>query len=69
MSSSASPQAATSSTGDQNSNSKGGVTMQVALPIKGGIQNITYKVRVGAVMQKVVAKVREGVKNIGKNRT
>ena len=67
LSSSASPQAATSSTGDQNSNSKGGVTMQVALPMKGGIQNITYKVQVGAVMQKVVAKVREGVKNIGKN--
>ena len=58
MSSSAS-QAATSSTVDQNSNSKGGVTMQVALPMKGGIQNITYKVQVGAVMQKVVAKVRE----------
>jgi len=56
LSSSASPQAASSSTGDQNSNSKGGVTMQVSLPMKGGIQNITYRVPVGALMQKVVAK-------------
>ena len=67
LSSSASPQAASSSTADQNSNSKGGVTMQVALPMKGGFQNITYRVPVGALMQKVVAKVREGVqKNVRK---
>ena len=67
LSSSASPQAASSSTADQNSNSKGGVTMQVSLPMKGGIQNITYRVPVGALMQKVVAKVREGVqKNVRK---